>query len=125
METKKRKTAKTAENAEGAEENTAAAKPSNETDPETERTEETIKRVYIGPSIPKHNLRNSQILSGTETEIDAYIGAMSERYPEIKYLLVTTQALSAAQKKVAQKGNILHKYYQDMAAKAIMSRRGG
>lgn len=95
-----------------------------ETTEETAATEETVKRVYIGPSIPKSTLRNGMILMGTETEIESFIGNKSERYPEIKYLLIEPEKLSDAQKKVKTKGNILHKYYQDMAAKAAGSRKG-
>lgn len=81
-----------------------------------------IKMVYIGPSIPRSKLRNGQILSGTEAEIMEFVGELSERYAEIKYLLVEPKRLSEAQKQAQEEGNILHKYYQDMAAKARTSR---
>lgn len=87
--------------------------------------EPVIKKIYIGPSIPRSGLRHSMILEGTEEEINGFISKLTERYPEIRHLLVTPAALSAAQKKVETKGNILHKYYQDMAAKAATSRMGG
>lgn len=96
-----------------------------ETGTETAKTgtQAVIKLVYIGPSIPRSKLRNGQILSGTEAEIMEFIGGMSEEYAEIKYLLVEPKKLSDAQAKTQEKGNILHKYYQDMAAKARTSRR--
>lgn len=93
-----------------------------ETD-ESEKEPKIVKMVYIGPSIPRSNLRNARILEGTEEEINDFISKYAERYPEIKYLLVAPEHLAEAQKKVQKKGNILHKYYQDMAAKAIVSRK--
>ena len=90
---------------------------------EPSKQDKEIKLVYIGPSIPRSKLRNAQILSGTESEIMSFIGEMSERYAEIKYLLVSPENLSEAQKKAQEEGNILHKYYQDMAAKARTSRK--
>lgn len=94
------------------------------TEAEETTVEETVKRVYIGPSIPKSTLRNGMILQGTSVEIEQFIGDKTERYPEIKHLLIDPEKLSDAQAKVHTKGNILHKYYQDMAAKAAGSRRG-
>ncbi|MDO5784724.1 MAG: hypothetical protein Q4P20_06645 [Eubacteriales bacterium] len=107
-----------------ATEATDAAQPVVKT-ADTAQTEPkpVIKLVYIGPSIPRSKLRNGQILSGTEAEIMEFIGGMSEEYAEIKYLLVEPKKLSDAQAKTQEKGNILHKYYQDMAAKARTSRR--
>lgn len=99
--------------------------PALDMDEEETKVEKRTKRIYIGPSIPRSNLRNAQILSGTEKEIAVYIDTMAKQYPEIKYLIVSPDKLSAAQNKVRQKGNILHKYYQDMLAQAIVFRRGG
>lgn len=90
----------------------------------TPAEETVIKSVYIGPSIPKSKLRNGMILKGTQEEIEQFISGKIERYPEIKHLLVKPEELAQAQKKVQTKGNILHKYYQDMAAKAAGSRKG-
>lgn len=87
-------------------------------------TEEKVKKIYIGPSIPRSQLRNAEILEGTEEEINAYIAKYSERYPEIKFLLVDPDKLPEEQQKVRTKGNILNKYYKDMEAKAIVSRKG-
>ena len=89
-----------------------------ETTEETTETEETVTRVYIGPSIPHGALRNAQILTGTESEIAAYLEQFAESYPEVPYLLASPANLAEAQKRVQTAGNILHKYYEDMAAKA-------
>lgn len=84
----------------------------------TETTEEEITRVYIGPSIPHTTLRNAQILTGTETSIGEYLAQFTERYPEVPFLIVAPAGLAEAQRRVQTAGNILHKYYEDMAAKA-------
>ena len=96
-----------------------------ENEPAAEKeTAEVLQLVYIGPSIPKSGLRHGTILRNTQEEINAFLAKFSERYPEIKYLLVPPKHLPAAQKKVRTKGNILYKYYQDTAAKALTFRRG-
>lgn len=81
-----------------------------------------IQKVYIGPSIPRTQLRNAQILRGTEEEIDSFVQPLMERYPEIRKLLVEPNALSEARREVCTRGRLLHKYYQDVQAKAIVSR---
>lgn len=83
-----------------------------------EITEEEITRVYIGPSIPHTTLRNAQILTGTETSIGEYLAQFTERYPEVPFLIVAPSGLAEAKRRVQTAGNILHKYYEDMAAKA-------
>lgn len=83
-----------------------------------EIAEEEITRVYIGPSIPHTTLRNAQILTGTESSIAEYLAQFTESYPEVPYLIVAPSGLAEAQRRVQTAGNILHKYYEDMAAKA-------
>lgn len=98
--------------------------PEQDTAPEQEITteEETapgerVKLVYVGPSIPFGKLRTSMILEGTQEEIDEYLADVVDKYPEAARLLATPENLAKAMDKVATKGNILHKYAQDMAAK--------
>lgn len=84
----------------------------------------TVKRVYIGPSLPFGKLRQAMILEGTEEEIGAFTGDLLESYPEIPYLLVDPAELTESMKKVEQKGTILHKYYGDVQAKSRAQRTG-
>lgn len=86
---------------------------------------EIQQKVYIGPSIPSSGLRNAMILRGTDEEIQNHISGIAEQYPEIGYLLVDVNGLPEAQKRVRTKGNILNKYYMDMAAKASHDRKRG
>jgi hypothetical protein len=107
-----------------AKKDTATEESAQTIEMEPEQTQvEKIKRIYIGPSIPRSDLCNARILGGTAEDINNFISAYSEGYPEVKHLLVTPEELPEALKKVQKKGNILHKYYQDMAAKAVVSRK--
>lgn len=106
------------------EEETTVCENDTENKIQAEVADETVKLVYVGPSIPRSALRNNMVLSGTETEIKEFIEPLREPYPEIKFLLVPVHKLAEAQKKLCQKGNILAKYYSDMAAKARVYRKG-
>lgn len=90
---------------------------------ETTNEPEKIRLVYIGPSLMFEKLRSSQILYGTEQEIQDFMAPITEKYPEAAYLLVTLENLTDAMKKVESKTSILHKYYQDMLAKSRDNRR--
>ena len=85
---------------------------------------EPVTLVYIGPSIPYGKLRSSMVLRGTEKEIRDFLEEYREPYPEAAHLLVTPDRLTGALDKVARKGTILHKYYEDMLAKTRASRIG-
>lgn len=97
--------------------------PEQDTAPEEETAlGERVKLVYFGPSIPFGKLRTSMILEGTQEEIDEYMADVVDKYPEAARLLTTPENLAKAMDKVATKGNILHKYAQDMAAKIRANR---
>lgn len=108
-----------------ADETTTAETEQEQTTGETTGTEqaEAAKLIYVGPSIAFSKLRSSMILEGTVEEIHSYLAEYEESYPEIKYLLVTPEQLTDALDKVARKGTILHKYYEDTLAKVRANRR--
>lgn len=113
------------ENAESDTENGDGESPEtsiDETDGDGEA--EKIQLVYIGPSLIYEKLRSSQILSGTEAEIEAFMAPITEKYPEAVHLLVTPDSLPEAMRKVASKNSVLHKYYEDMLAKSRDIRKG-
>lgn len=101
----------------------ATKKKAAASEEQTERAE-TIKRVYIGPSLPFGKLRQAMILEGTEEEIGAFTGDLLESYPELPYLLVDPAELTEAMEKAERKGTLLHKYYNDVLAKSRASRTG-
>lgn len=83
---------------------------------------EVLTMVYIGPSIPRSNLRRSMIIKGTEETIADFVKEMKEQYPEIEHLMFPPDKLAEAVQKVEARGSILHKYYKDMEAKAANAR---
>lgn len=119
-----------AESASAGSEGGDSVQPGGETGESKEETStdekagETVKRVYIGPSIPFGKLREAMILEGTEEELKAFVSDLAEEYPEIPCLLVAPEELTEAMEKVGKKGTILHKYYSDMLAKSHASRNG-
>lgn len=80
--------------------------------------EEKVKRIYLGPSIPRYGLRQGQILSGDRSAVDKYINGMEERFPTIRHLMVTPDRLAEAQEKTGDKTSVLHRYYMEIAARA-------
>lgn len=116
------------------EENAAEAGAETTAEPETpqsgnetagEAAAEVKTLVYIGPNIAYSKLRSSMILKGTAEEIEGFLHGLIETYPEIPRLLVPPAQLADALQKVASKGTILHKYYEDMLAKSRASRTNG
>lgn len=90
----------------------------------TKVTQEVLRRVYVGPSIPYGKLRTAMVLTGTEGELEEFWKEEKERYPEIRYLMVPVEELPEAMEKVNRKGTILHKYYGDMLSKMRAGRKG-
>ena len=80
--------------------------------------EEKVKRIYLGPSIPRYGLRHGQILSGDRSAVEGYISGMEERFPTIRHLMVTPDRLAEAQEKTGDKTSVLHRYYMEIAARA-------
>ena len=67
---------------------------------------DTVKMIYIGPSLPKAMLKSNKVFEGTPEEIK--------------------KELAAAKDKVRTPGNILNKYYSDVvsAASAELEKEG-
>lgn len=80
--------------------------------------EEKVKRIYLGPSIPRYGLRHGQILSGDRSAVEGYISGMEERFPTIRHLMVPPDRLAEAQEKTGDKTSVLHRYYMEIAARA-------
>lgn len=85
-------------------------------------TAEVLTMVYIGPSVPRSNLRRSMIVKGTEETIADFVAEQKEQYPEIEHLMFGPDKLADALRKVESRGSILHKYYKDMEARAANMR---
>lgn len=90
-----------------------------QTQPQTAGNEpDTVKLVYIGPSLPKAMLKSNRIFEGTREEIKKELAAVLEKFPLVERLLVPVGELGEKKDKVQTAGNILNKYYSDIASSA-------
>lgn len=118
-------------NAAAAEENEKAAEVNNstiekenaangtQTQPQTaDKEPDTVKLVYIGPSLPKAMLKSNRIFEGTKEEIKKELAAAIEKFKLVEKLLVPVSELAEKKDKVKTAGNILNKYYSDIASSA-------
>ena len=77
-----------------------------------------MKLIYIGPSLPKAMLKSNSIFEGTREEIKKELEAVLEKFPLVEKLLVPVAGLAEKKDKVRTAGNILNKYYSDIASAA-------
>lgn len=90
-----------------------------QTQPQTANNElDTVKLIYIGPSLPKAMLKSNRIFEGTREEIKKELAAVLEKFPLVERLLVPVAELAEKKDKVKTAGNILNKYYSDIASAA-------
>ena len=82
---------------------------------------DTVKLIYIGPTLPKAALKANSIFDGTEKEIKDYLKPVIDKFPLVEKLLVTTDGLAEKKDKVQTAGNILNKYYSDLVSAAAAS----
>ena len=80
------------------------------------REGETVTLAYIGPSLPAGLLKTNKILIGTREEIDKELAAVLEKHPLVGKMLVPVEKLAEKKDKAATAGNILNKYYTDIAS---------
>lgn len=78
--------------------------------------EEVVKLVYIGPTLPKGQLKQNSIFEGTEKEIKKELKKVLEKYPLAEKMLVPVRNLAEAKRKVGTAGNIMNKWYADITS---------
>lgn len=84
---------------------------------ETENTaSETVKVIYIGPTLPKAQLKTNKIIEGTREEIKEFLAPVLEVYPLVERMLVPINELAEKKDKIKTAGNILNKYYSDIVS---------
>ncbi len=71
---------------------------------------------YIGPNI-KGTIQTGKIYRGSREAALRMAAAAIEKYPLVKNLIVSGDALSAARTKVKQSGSALYAIYQKLAGK--------
>lgn len=90
-----------------------------QTQPQTANKEpDTVKLIYIGPTLPKAMLKCNRIFEGTKEEIKKELAEVLEKFPLVERLLVPVAELAEKKDKVRTAGNILNKYYSDIASSA-------
>jgi hypothetical protein len=82
----------------------------------TEQKEETLTLVYIGPTLPAGKLKCNSIFNGTREEIKKHLETVMKEYPLTEKLLFPVDQLAEKKDKVKTAGNILNKYYSDIAS---------
>lgn len=83
-----------------------------------DKEQDTVKLVYIGPSLPKAMLKSNRIFEGTREEIKKELATAIEKFPLVEKLLVPVAELAEKKDKVKTAGNILNKYYSDIVSSA-------
>lgn len=108
-------------------ENTEKSGNGVQTYPQAAKKEpETVKFIYIGPSLPKAMLKSNTVFEGAKEEIEKELAAVLEKFPLVEHLLVPVEKLAEKKEKVRTAGNILNKYYSDIAsaASAMLEKEG-
>lgn len=90
---------------------------------EKEKTTETtntasdeVQLVYIGPSLPKGQLKSNTIFMGTKEEILSHVKEITDKIPLVEKMFVPVDQLADKKQKVQTEGNIYNKYYKDIAS---------
>jgi len=71
--------------------------------------------VYVGTALPGGRLKSNTVLVGTYAEITEYYKDVIKEYPGVAKLIVPTARLAESREKVQKSGNLLNKYYQEIA----------
>ena len=92
--------------------------------PQTEEDGQEAERlVYIGPSLPKGMLKSNRVIYGTRKEIRKELAEALEKFPLAEKMLVPVEELAEKKDKARTAGNILNKYYSDIASAAYAMER--
>lgn len=78
--------------------------------------DEYVKWVYAGPTLPNGILQSNAILSGRLSEILDYYNDAVVKCPQIVKLIVPLHKFSETASKAKTSGNIVNKYYNDIAS---------
>lgn len=77
---------------------------------------DTVKLIYIGPSLPKAMLKSNKVFEGTKEDIKKELAEVLEKFPLVERLLVPVAELAEKKDKARTAGSILNKYYSDIAS---------
>lgn len=93
--------------------------------PVTTAQEEEKTYCYIGPNLPDGVLKKNSLIIGTKKAIKEKYKEEIEKYPQLERLMIPVESLADAKAKVVSEGNILNKYYKDIASIAAERKEGG
>lgn len=92
-----------------------------EVDTNKEKTVKTAntsveRMVYIGPSLPKAQLKCNTVMIGTPEEIKKMYSGVFDKFPLVEKMLVPVSELADKKQKIKAPDNIYHKYYTDIVS---------
>lgn len=68
--------------------------------------------IYIGPTMPKKNLRAGNCFRGTKKDVLTYLGA--DKIPHMEKMLVLIQDYNKKKAELQSKKTLLSRYYEEM-----------
>lgn len=74
------------------------------------------RMVYIGPSLPKAQLKCNTVMIGTPATIKKMYAGVFEKFPLVEKMLVPVSELAEKKQKIKTLGNIYNKYYTDIVS---------
>ena len=96
---------------------TESAEPEGKVMEKAEKTPpDRTKMIYIGPSLPKAVLKENSIFDGTKAEILKQMSSVFQKYPIAEKLLVPVDRLAWQKDRMKTAGNLMNKYYSDLAS---------
>lgn len=104
-------------------EEAADGKPSDSPKTEPQKMAEKVTLVYVGPTLPAGWLKSNSVFMGTMPEIEKELETVLGKYPAVKKLFVPVDQLADKKEKARTPGNILNKYYADIASDIAAHRR--
>ena len=75
--------------------------------------------AYIGPSLPGGRLKSNTVLGGTYAEITEYYKEAIDLYPSVAKLFVPVSRLAESREKAEKGGNLINRYYNEVAAAIV------
>lgn len=87
--------------------------------------EEEKTYCYIGPNLPDGVLKKNSLIIGTKKAIKEKYKNEIEKYKQLEQLIIPVENLAEAKAKVESDGNILNKYYRDIASTVAANKEGG
>lgn len=95
-------------------------------EPITEKVaEEENTYCYIGPNLPDGVLKKNSLIIGTKKAVKEKYKNEIEKYKQLEQLIIPVENLAEAKAKVESDGNILNKYYRDIASTVAANKEGG